>query len=322
MPAYDGSDTRLHLLWEDNGFLNDPTDATPKSLGKAAQLETLELTRNGTRVFLPASRTAVDIKTGARIDGSWGLRAAVSTPWIYRWIKGAPTTTDNGDGTFTHTYDGTPDPARLLIGYEGIGDERTLAGCVPVRAVVETSVDEDLGGIVTMEGFYADEPDLSQSLTSQPTSGFDVLDASDATFDLDGAAQTIMQQSTWTLEYPDLGGVVGFGSRLPVDYGIRAFTPEVDYTKLKVDNAPVEDIYDGSASLQEDVASSAPLTQEFDNGESGSAMKRLTLSGTGSFPNSLGESGHGDPQSLIEEDLNRMLTDVTITARNGTETPP
>ena len=324
MPAYDGGDTPLHILWEDNGYLNAPNDSTPKSLGKAAQLETLELTRNGTRVYLPASRTPVDIKSGSRIEGSWGFRAAVSTPWIYRAIKGAPSTSSNGDGTYTHTFDGTPDPFRILIGIEGIGDERTIAGCVPVRATVETSTDEDLGGIVTMEGFYADEPDLATpaSLTSQPDSGFGVLDASDATFDLDGSTQTIMQQSTWTLEYPDLGGVVGFGSRLPVDYGVRAFEPSLDYSKLKVDNAPVTDIYDGSGSLQEDVASLKPVTQTFDNEQTGSSMERLIFEGSGSFPNSLGESGHGNPRSLLEEELNRMLSDVTIKARNGTQTPP
>jgi hypothetical protein len=323
MPVYDGSDIRLHFLWEDNGYDSSPNDSTPKSVGKNGVMETLEATRNGTRVFLPASRIAVDIKS-TRVEGSWAINAAVSTPWVFGLIKGRPgSPTDNGDGTFTYTFDGEPQSAQLLVGYEGIGDERALGGAVPLRAVIDTSVDEDTA-VLTMEGIYAsDSKDTPASLTSQPDSGFDALDFSDARLDLDGTTQTIMQDASLTLEYPDLGGVVGFGSRFFVDYGIGAFEPTIEYSKLKEDNTPTENIYGSSTtSMQEDLSSSPPLTQELDNGQSGGDMNRLTFKGTGSFSDTLGEPNLGDPSQRVQEDINKMLQDVTIEARNGVSTAP
>lgn len=321
MPAMDGSDVRVTYLWEDAGYRQSPSDSTPKVWGADAQLTTNEASRNATRIRLPASNTAVDIKSGT-FDGSWAVEFGLTNPWWLRAIRGAPSVTDNGDGTYTYTYDGEPDPFRILEGYEELGDERLLVGCLATRAELNPDVENETAR-VTLEGFYATEENTSPaSLTAQAGLNFDALDYSDARLDLNGTKQTIMQNASLALEWPNSQDIVGWDSHFPIDYATGNFDPQIDYTKIKVDNNPLTEIYGGSTSMQEDVQADDSVTIAMANDESGSATNQLTFSCSGSFPNTYGEDGAGDPTSLIQENINRMIQDCTITATNGKSSAP
>ena len=316
-----GATTRVNVQFEDNGYNQDPSTSTPFVPGANAQLTTAEATNNGTRIWLPASNTAVDIKAGA-FDGAWALQWALTSPWMFGAIKGAPTTVDNGDGTYTHTFDGEPDSFQIIEGYETSGKERTITGCVPARASIEPAVREATV-TCTMEGFYATEGYATPaSLTGQASLSEDTLDYGDAVLNLAGTAQAIMQRATLSLEWPNLGDIQGWGSRFPIDYVVGNFEPTIDYSKIKVDDAPLNDVYGGSTSMQEDVENAKTLGMAFDNGKTGAEMNQISFDGVGSFPESYNESTPGDVQSAIEENLNRLIRDVDVVATNGTATAP
>lgn len=326
MPVIDGGDVRVWILWEDNGYTNSPNDSTPKVPGANARLDTNEATNNGTRVTLPASRTSVTIRPGT-FDGAWALSWRLTNPWMFRAIRGSPSTVDNGDGTYTHTYDGTPDPFRIYEGYEPYSDddERALIGCVARQMTIGPAVGDDDGTQVTMEGFYAkDGLDSPGTLTTQPTLDQEVLGYEDATLDLDGTPQTIMQEASLRLQWPDLEDIVGWGSRFPIDWKAGMFEPDIDYTKIKVGQEPIKRVYGGSTtSIEEDVDNQQPLAMTLDNGTAaGSGQQIVALNGTGSFPESYGEPGVGNPRSRIDENISELLENVTIDATNETSAAP
>lgn len=309
----------VHFLWEDNGYTQSPTDSTPKTPGYDAQFTTAEATNNGQRIYLPHSRTAVDIKEGV-FDGSWAVQFDLSDPWWLRACFGAPSTSGSGP-TYDHVYDGTPDPLRWVIGYPDTTTERVLTGCVAARASVQPTVGEAVAQVV-LEGFYASEESNSPgSLTTQPTPDYDVLNYVDARLDLDGTEQTIMQDASLELVL-NTAAIRGWTSRFPIDYSVANFEPALDYSKLRdASDAARENVYGGSSSMQEDIPTD-PVTLDFDNGETGSSTNQVTFSATGTFPESYGESGIGDVTQLTTEELNRMIGDVSVTATNGTSSAP
>jgi hypothetical protein len=324
MGALTGAGTRVNWIREDS-FTTAVLNPTPKVPGANATLDTAEATNNGTRIYLPASRTAVDIKAGS-FDGAWAISGALTNPWWLETIYGSPNTTDNGDGTYTHTFEmGEPTSFQILEGYEtSTTAERALKGCVPARAVFDPSVGED--GVVpfTWEGFYATESvDTDVSLTSQDTLDHDEFDYSDAQLDVDGTEQAIVQNASVELVVDPVEGIDAFGSRFAIDYVAGAFNPVVDYTKVKRDADALQQVYGGTTSMQEEVPQ-APLTLDFDNGKAaGSGKNQVTFNGTGSFAESYGEEGPpGDPTARIDENLNRMLEDISVDATNETATPP
>lgn len=322
MPVDDGGDVRVGILWEDNGYTSAPNDSSPKVPGGSAQLTTNEATNNGTRITLPATRTSVQIKPGT-FDGAWALEWRLTNPWWARAIRGAPSTVDNGDGTYTHTYDGTPDPFRLVEGYESQTKERVLKGCIATSVTAAPAVGDDDGVQMTMEGFYATEHKTSTSMLSQATLDFDVLGYEDAELLLDSSTQTIMQDASLTLAWENSQPIQGFSSRFAIDYLIGNFAPEIDYTKLKVDDAPLSDIYGGSTSMSEDIPDDKTLSMEFDNGvAAGSGKNNVAFNATGTLPESYSETGVGDIGAAIEENLSRLIADVDIVATNETATAP
>lgn len=319
-----GAQQRLHFLWEDNGYGSSPNDSTAKIFGHDAVLTTSEATNNGTRIRLPASETAVVIKEGS-FDGAWAVTFALSTPWWLRTLYGAPSTTDNSDGSYTHTYSGVdPTPIRILVGYEPTTDVRTLKGCVPTQASIDPTVDENTTA-VTLEGFYQTEEVTSPgSLTTQPTPADEPLDYGDADLKVAGTSRAIVQNASLTLPLNTTTGIRGFGSRFFIDYVDEgSFDPELSYTEVDDDTDSLDEIYGGSTSMQEDIADDDAVTLSWDNGNAaGSGINQITANATGTFPESFAETGTGDPTSRIEEELGRLITDVTFDATNETATAP
>lgn len=316
-----GAHTILNYYWEDAGFLQTPNDTTPKVFGANAQLTTREADNDATRIFLPASRRAVAIKAGS-FQGSWAAAFGLTNPWWLRAILGAPSTVDNGDGTYTHTYDGDPEPLRLVEGYENTGAEIELQGSVPVRASVDPTVDENTAAVV-LEGLYAKESGSSPaSLTSQEQLSFGAFDYADASLSAGTNANAIVQNASLELA-ANVEFIPGFGSRFPIDFLAGAFEPTVDYTEVRVDEDERESVYGGSATdMQESVPTEA-FQLDLDNGAAaGSGKNRVLFDCPASFPATYSVENLGDPQSRIDEGINRFIDDVVAEATNETATAP
>jgi hypothetical protein len=320
MPVTTGADQHLTMQWESALADGPAADAEPFVPGADPVLDTNEATNNGTRVYLPASNRAVDITAGS-FEGAFGLSFTLTSPWFLRAILGTPTQSGSGP-TYTYTYDGDPEPFQLLEGYVKTGRERALQGCVPQSVVIDPSIDDEKTP-VTVEGFYVDEELLAPtSITAQDDLDEDVLGYDSTTLSLDGATEKIVRSASLRLE-ADTRPFDGFGSRLALDYLVGAFTPSLTYTKVEDDNtSTLTDIYGGADQMGETVDTAAPLTLLFDNGATGSDTNRIEFGLSGGFPESYGESNAGDPGEPLEENLNRLIEDVTVTATNGQSATP
>jgi len=320
-----GADTRLNIQYEDtSSYKSADSNRDPFVPGANTTLDRREATNNGTRITLPASKTTVAIEPGT-FEGAWAISGALTNPWLFESIYGAPNTTDNADGSYTHAYSNVDVASfQTLIGYEtSTTAESTLQGCVPARLVLDPTVGED--GVVpfTWEGFYAvEDTTTGGSLTSQDTLDEDTFDYGDARLDVDGTTQAIVQDASLELAINPIEAIQGFGSRFAIDYLSGLFEPTIDYTKIKQDSKSLQRVYGGATTMQEDVADDDPLTLDFDNGVSaGNGINQITLNGSGGFPESYSDSG-GDPRQAIEEELNDMLQGVSADATNETATPP
>lgn len=325
MPALTGGDVRANIQWESSYKTLDGT-ASPFVPGANGVLQTAEATNNGTRITLPASQIAVDIEEGT-FAGAFAIAFGLTNPWWAQTIYGAPNTVDNGDGSYTHTYSlGEPDSFQILEGYEtSTTAERALKGCVTARMTCDPTVDQGETVPCVLEGFYATEDvETGVTLTAQDTLDEDALDYGDATLKLAGAAEAIVQSASLELAWDPIQPVQAFGSRFAVDYMSGLFTPTIDYSKIKQDADSMQDVYGGSTSMQEDIENQAKVELNFDNGKTaGSGINQIFFEGSGnSFPESYGEDGPGDPRSLIQENLNRLIEDINVVATNETAAPP
>lgn len=324
-----GADVRVNIQYEEpDNYRTLDSNRDPFVPGANGSLDTAEATNQITRITNFSKEVAVELKEG-NFDGAWALSWDLSSPWYLESVFGAPNTTDNGDGSYTHTYDisnADPTPFQIFEGYEtSTTAERVLKGCVPGSITVEPSTDDDGGSRVTMEGFYAIETaDTGVSLTSQDDPG-KVLNYTDAELQVDGSAEAIMQSASLDLSWGATNAIQAFNSRFAIDYLVGSFEPMIDYSKLKQDAAALQDVYGGASAtvVQEDLDNSVGTTMTFDNGSSaGSGINKHVFSATGTKPESYGEDGVGDPTSEIAENLNRMITDVTVDVTNETASPP
>lgn len=316
--ASQGHDFRGWFLHEDNGFKSSPTDSDHKAFGANATIDQAEGTNNAVQVFEPGSRVPIDI-IERTFEGSWSASFDYVTPWWMNFIWGSPSTTDNGDGSHTHTWDGEdPQSQQIGIGREGSGKERILKGCVATSATVTPSV----GGMVriTLEGAYAEEETTDPaSLTSQPTlSGTEVMTFADATLSLGGNTLGYVQQGSLNISN-NVELINELGERTGIDFAPRPLVPAVDFQKINEagETANLEEMYGGDTTIQQHVDNTEAMTMGLDNGQTaGNGINAASFNLTGSFPNSYGEDGLGDPEADLTEQINRLAEGVTADATN------
>jgi len=325
-----GADVRVNIQFEEPGnYRTLDTTREPFVPGANGTLDSAEAVNQITRITSFSEETAIELKAGP-FDGAWSLSWDLTSPWYLEALFGPPSTTDNGDGSYTHTYDlsgNYPLPFQLFEGYEtSTTAERQLEGCVPGTITVEPSTDDDGGSRVTMEGFYAyEETDTDVSLTSQDSVDESVLNYSDATLKVDGTAEAIVQNANLNMTWGASNAIQAFGSRFAIEYLVGSFEPELNYSKLKQDAAALQDVYGGASAsvVQEDVTNKVSAELALDNGSAaGSGINKHVFSLSGTKPESYGEDGVGDPTAPITENLVRMLTDVSVDVTNETASPP
>lgn len=323
MSSSQGHDFRLWYKHEDNGFNQDPADDDPKPFGYNAQGDQFEGSNQAVQVFEPNSRVPADI-VRRLFDGAWAVSFVYTNPWWLNSIYGTPSTTDNGDGSHTHTWDGEDiEPQRIGIGRDDAGKERVLQGCVATQAQIQPSVNDMAR--VTIRGAYAEETiNDPASLEDQPSVNHEAMTFIEAQLQRDGSTIGLVQDGT--LEFANNVELIPeWGSRVPVDFSERTLVPQMNFTKI-VEGGSTDNIaamYGDRAaatSVQNDVAT-APLTFTLDNDTTaGSGINVLTANMSGSFPNSVSENGIGDPETDVTHEINRLTETVTMTATNEVAT--
>lgn len=335
MPAPTGAHTTLWYYWEEDadgnpdfGVGTDTEDSDEKPFGGNATLSQLEGSNNAVDIFEPNSREMAQL-IAQHFDGAFSVDYEWTNPW---WLKGLiadPDTEDNGDGTYTHTFDGdVPFPMTICAGYDERAtgesdqqDERYLEGAVVQQATVDVSTEGTAD--VSITGAYVNEDyqeDVS-SLTDQPSLDHDVMTFADAMLHLDGSTLSLVQDAS--VEINNNTDIIReIGTRVGVDYSPKARIPSVDYTKIREDNTEIEDMYgtEAATSVEQSIDTSKDMKFEVDNGEAaGEGMNQAQFDLGGSFPDTAGTENLGNPQEDLQESINRRLKTVVAEATNEVE---
>lgn len=326
MPAPTGAHTTLWYKWED-GFGNAPASGDAKKpYGGDASLTQFEGSNNAVDIFQPNSREMAQI-IEQHFDGSFSIDFEITNPWWLQAVISKASTTDNGDGTYTHEFTGDlPRPMRIYAGYEanatssGDPGRRVLEGCIVQQATIDTSVEDTASASIS--GAYINESwETLTSLDAQPELNHDVMNYADAMLSLGGSTLSLVQDAS--VEINNNTDIIReLGTRIGVDYSPKARVPSVDYTKIREDNSEVEDMYGSQAAsaVQETVDSDKPMSYSLDNGKSaGNGKNTMSLDMDGAFPESLSTENLGNPQEDLQESINRRLRTITVSATNEVE---
>lgn len=318
-----GADTRVTYLWEDNGYLQTPNDSTDKTFGANARLTVAEGSRAAVQVVDPGSDLPADT-IEQMFDGAWGVQFELTNAYWLRFIFGAPTTT--GSGPYTHTYSGiSATPARIIEGYEGNDHERQLMGCVLSQCQIQPAVNQNVR--VTLRGPYGKERLVDQSggggIRSQVATSYRTMTFAQALLAVDATTESLAQDASLALPL-NAQLIPAFNSNFAADFWHPTLRPQLDFSSIKDagDTTHLVEMYGGALTMSEKVTDKDPATLTFDNKETGTDANKLTISLTGTVPNSYGEDGSGDPDALIRQRINRMVEGVSATYENNTATAP
>lgn len=319
-----GADVPVYFKHEDAGFNSSPNDSTNKAFGANATLDQAEGSNNAVEVMEPATKTPVDIIEQA-FEGRWSVTFDYTNPWWLSFLFGAPTTTDESDGSYTHTYSDANQALsqRIVTGYETAGEARVLTGCVAASATVSPSV----GGTaqVSMQGAYAEEKPLGAAPDAQPgLNGLQPMTFAEASLSRDGTTLGYVQNAS--LEIPtNIRLIREFGSRISIDYAQHQMVPTINWSKITPADSPtdeLEEMYGGTDGVSEDVDSSGPVTLALSNGKSpGSGINSVDFNLTGAFADTVGQEQLGNPNETIQDSINNLTTGIDVDAVNEEQTP-
>lgn len=318
-----GADTHVTYLWEDNGFKQTPTDSTYKTFGANARLNVAEGGNNAVQVVDPGGEFPADT-IEEMFEGAWGVQFEMTNAYWLRFVFGAPSTT--GTGPYTHTYSGvSPSSARIVEGYEDNEHERNLLGCIASQIQVQPAVNQNVR--VTLRGPYAKEELVDQSgsggIQAQVATSYRVMTFAQASLSVDATTEALAQDASLSLPL-NAQLIPAFGNRFAADFWNPTLRPRLDFSSIKDqgDTTHITEMYGGALTMQDKVTDKDPATLTFDNGETGTDVNKLTISLTGTFPESYGEDGAGDPDALIRQRINRMVEGATATYENNTAAAP
>lgn len=318
-----GHDTRLYYHWEDNGFASSPNDSNAKPFGADPTVQTAEGSNAVQRVFRPGRRVGVD-QIAMMFEGSFSIQFTLTNPWWFATLLGQPTQSGTGP-TYTLTYDGAaqpdsvegdedPDTIAITLGHEQSGDNRVLRGCMVTSVEISVNVEEEVQ--ISIDGAYADEELVADSLNTQPTTSYDPLTYAEGSLSVAGETEKYVQSASISIDN-QVDPIRELGSRTPIDYNDKTLEPSVSLGKLfDGDHTNLEEMFGGSGTTTpqenaDDNAVSLELT--FDNGKSGgNGQNRGTFTVSGTLVDSYDEDGIGEPTADLEESINRSGLNPTL----------
>lgn len=319
-----GGDTRAAYYWEDNGFAQSPNDSTAKVPGADFRVQTSEGRNELERIFTPGTSVAID-QLALVFEGAFTLEFTLTDPWWLRMVFGTPSTVDNGDDSYTHTYQTpSPDSFQLVQGHEQTGKERRLKGCVVQRVDVDTASEETAD--VTLEGAYADEEiNDPADIISQPEPSNDALSFADASVGVGGTTETHARDVSTSWEF-NVQMIRALSSRFPIDFAQQTLEPSVDLAQFfDGDHESLEELFGGTGNTtpQEDVDNDADVALTIDNGDAaGSGINKGVFTILSSLSESYDPEGMANPREILVERISRQARDVKVEWTNETQTPP
>lgn len=318
MSASTGAHTRLSYYWE-GSFAEDPgstTDTDQKPFGRQQVMTTLEGSNEAVRQFEPGSREAARIIETV-FDGSFSVEFQLSNPWWLAAVITSASTTDNGDGTYTHTFDGEwPDTMQIRYGNEVTNEERILKGCVATSCTIDATVPDDV--TVTLDGAYADE-ETTTSLTARPSYDHRGYTFTEAVVNRsDDGDLAYLQNATINIENT-IDIVNELGQRSGVDFSPKERNVDIDYSEIVNDTnvSNTARLYGDSAasSVQSEVTSESDITVTFSD-----SNEEIVFNIASAMPNSMSVDNIGDPTEDTVQEMTEWAASINADATNGTTT--
>lgn len=355
MSASSGAHTIWVYRWEDDGEFNqapgDPTDSTDKVFGANETMDSADRANNPERMFRPFSRAAEEI-IETNFEGSWSADFVLANTWWLQFFFGAPTTSsvnDDGSAPWEHTYDtdpsvgGSPKSAHLIEEThhpDGSIEQTVYTGVVAGSIDMDVSTEDTVS--VSLDGNYADEQTYDDNVSaespygvigSQPDLSYRPMHFGNSILKLDidddGTAESLalVQEAGLGLE----GNVemsYELGTRFPVIPQYLNYEPDIDYTRLVSGNTSPDEktanygaSYGSSTASPQETLTDAAIDGSLEFNANTSTTNKLVMNIIGAFPDEYSRSNIGDPGEALEDDITRMIEDVTATVESDQETP-
>lgn len=347
MSVLTGGRTIWAYIWEDDGEYaqepGDPTDSEFKAFGDDEDISEPDADNSVETYYRPFNRQPSEYHE-MEYEGTWGTDFIYTNPWWLAFVYGSPTITDNtgtGDGyelAFSLSPTNPPKTAHLIE--ENHYQDGTVTQTVYIGAGIDdpsvsTAVQDPMD--VSLNGFYADERTYDDATTSpygeigsQPVTDFSPLNFANAELYLD-------LSDSGTAEFR--GGVqdidLSFNANIEPDYELGTrfatnkvdldFEPDLSYTARVKDTIKEEErknFYGNQVDTSGDAVYPAEEMSDVDVKGRVELFSRkednsLTVNWTEGFPESFTRSNLGDPESAVDDDVDRSLLELTATANVG-----
>jgi len=350
-----GANTIVVYRWEDDGTFNQdvgsPSDTTDKVFGANETLDTADFSNNPERMNRPFQRHAETILE-TQFDGSWSTEFVLANTWWLQYFYGQPET--NGTSApYTHTYDTDPtvgpndyNPPRSAHIIEeihlpdGSVTQNVYKGVVAGSIDLDVSVEDTVS--ISLDGNYADsqsydDPENNSPLgeiASQPSLDYRPMHFGNSILrldvDADGTAETLAKVQDAGLGLEGNAEMTReLGTRFAVGREYLEFEPSIDYTRLLDASFSDEEresaygaAYNSTASSPQETMDGAEIDGELEFDANTSTDNKLVMNLLGAFPEEFSRSNLGDPGEALEDDITRMIEEVTATVESDQQAPP
>lgn len=347
MTTLTGSRQIWAFVWEDDGEYAQepgaPSDAEFKAFGDDEDISEPDPDNNPETYYRPFSRTPSEYHE-MEFSGSWGVDFIYTHPWWLGFVFGQPDIVDNtADGNgyeLTFQEDPTTPAKTAHLIEETHYEDGSVAQTVYIGAGVDspdmsTSVQDTFD--VSLDGFYADQRTYDAAsnspygeIGSQPTTDFSPLNFANAELylDLDDDSTAEFKGRVQDLDLTFNSNAEAdyeLGTRFATDVAFLDFEPELTYTaRVSTTSKDTERksfygnqvdttgdaVYPAEELSDADIAGNVDLFSRKEENE-------LTVEFTEAFPASYQRSNTGDPESAVDDDVDRNLTGLTAIATVG-----
>lgn len=346
-----GSDVIFVYRWEDEGEFNqDPgavTDSVNKNFGVNETMDTQDRSNNPERMWRPFSRAAEQI-IEQEFEGSWGGDWTLSNSWWLQFFYGEPDVSESG-GNYIHEYEThprTPPKSAHIIEETHYPDGEieqvvytgAVSGSFDLDVSVQDLVDVSMDGVYvqdhtfhTGEGDSLPYGDDSDGIAAQPESDYRAMHFGNAELrmdlDEDGTPEFrgLVQDASFGFE-GNVEPEYELGSRLMAVPSYLQFEPDMDYTSLV--GADIQDEERRSAYGTQDASTQVETMESavdgeliIDNGQDIGEQNPITFYMEGTFTEDYSRDNVGDPQEALEEDISRIVSNITAEVTSEREEP-
>jgi hypothetical protein len=349
MTTLTGSRQIWAFVWEDDGEYaqepGDPSDSNFKAFGDDEDISEPDADNNPETYYRPFSRTPSEYHE-MEFSGSWGCDFIYTNPYWLGFIFGTPNITDNttdGNGyelAFEQKPEKPPKTAHLVE--ETHYEDGTVTQTVYIGAGVDspdlsTSVQDTMD--VSLDGFYADERTYDSAanspygeIGSQPEPTHSPLNFANAELylDLSGSGSVEFKGRVQDLDVTFNSNAEAdfeLGTRFATGVSFLDFAPELSYT-ARVDaesnDAERKSFYGNQVDTTGSAVYPAEELSDADIKASVELFSRketndLTIDFAETFPSSYTRSNLGDPESAVDDDVDRNVTGLNVVANISEE---